>query len=279
MKKFLIYLLLVVVFSTGLSLHACTPNGVIVGSKKHITQEVTVPSFQNICLNGSMDLYFTQTSSQQQLKLTMPDNLSDCVEVYVKEGTLYFEIKSGVSVRLSHGSHIELRVAAPMVQCITVNGSGDAYFQKPVSVQRPVHLIVKGSGDIHVQSINAPELEATVLGSGDIVVKNSKTEKLYGTVKGSGDVEFLDVQTETLVGTIVGSGDLELYGQCRTAYYKLVGSGDISATGLKAKRVSAEGSGSGDIDCYASEEICIQKHGRACTIDYEGHPRVVNALD
>ena len=279
MKNFCIYLLLVVLSSADLLLHACTSNGVIVGSENHITQEVTVPSFHSICLSGSMDLYFMQTSGQQQLELTMPDNLKDCVEVYVKNGTLYFEIKSGVSVRLSHGSHIELRVTAPMVQHVTVNGSGDVYFQKSVKVQRPVQFIVKGSGDIYAQSIHTPELEATVLGSGDIVVKNSRTEKLYGTVKGSGDIEFGNIQTDIFVGSIVGSGDLDLYGECRTACYKLTGSGDISATGLKAKRVSAKGSGSGDIDCYASEAICIQKNGSSCTIKYEGHPTVVNALE
>lgn len=164
-------------------------------SKNNVTKEVRVGRFDAVCLNGSSEIVYTQTSGKQKLELSVPDNLQDIVQVYVKDHTLFLELKKGYSVSFENGTRLELRVAAPMVKNVVVNGSGDVM----------------------------------------------------------------------------------LSGKCTKANYSLSGSGDITGSALKAKQVTAYTSprSTGDISCYASEKIIINKEGKNSDVSYGGNPRTV----
>lgn len=57
-------------------------------SKNNVTKEVNVGGFDAVCLNGSSKIIYTQTSGKQELELSVPDNLQDIVQVYVKKSYL-----------------------------------------------------------------------------------------------------------------------------------------------------------------------------------------------
>lgn len=164
-------------------------------SKNNVTKEVNVGGFDAVCLNGSSKIIYTQTSGKQELELSVPDNLQDIVQVYVKNRTLIIELKKGYSVSFENGASLELRVAAPMVRSAVVNGSGD----------------------------------------------------------------------------------VTLSGKCAKANYSLSGSGDIAGSYLKAKQATVYTSprSTGDISCYASEKIIINKEGKNSDVSYSGNPRTV----
>lgn len=65
-------------------------------SKNNVTKEVNVGGFDAVCLNGSSKIIYTQTSGKQELELSVPDNLQDIVQVYVKNRTLIIELKKGI---------------------------------------------------------------------------------------------------------------------------------------------------------------------------------------
>lgn len=164
-------------------------------SKNNVTKEVNVGGFDAVCLNGSSKIIYTQTSGKQELELSVPDNLQDIVQVYVKNRTLIIELKKGYSVSFENGASLELRVAAPMVRSAVINGSGD----------------------------------------------------------------------------------VTLSGKCAKANYSLSGSGDIAGSYLKAKQATVYTSprSTGDISCYASEKIIINKEGKNSDVSYSGNPRTV----
>ena len=206
-------------------------------SKNNVTKEVRVGRFDAVCLNGSSEIVYTQTSGKQKLELSVPDNLQDIVQVYVKDHTLFLELKKGYSVSFENGTRLELRVAAPMVKNVVVNGSGDIIFKDGVDVNDAINWTVNGSGDIDADKVKCRKMNVAVNGSGDVT----------------------------------------LSGKCTKADYSLSGSGDITGSALKAKQVTAYTSprSTGDISCYASEKIIINKEGKNSDVSYGGNPRTV----
>lgn len=266
-------------------------------SKNNVTKEVRVGRFDAVCLNGSSEIVYTQTSGKQKLELSVPDNLQDIVQVYVKDHTLFLELKKGYSVSFENGTRLELRVAAPMVKNVVVNGSGDIIFKNGVDVNdainwtvngsgdidadkvkcRKMNVAVNGSGDVTLGYVSGEEMSMAVNGSGDIAVKGISVDRVSSAVNGSGDVTVKGISADEVNGTVNGSGDVTLSGKCTKANYSLSGSGDITGSALKAKQVTAYTSprSTGDISCYASEKIIINKEGKNSDVSYGGNPRTV----
>ena len=66
-------------------------------------------------------------------------------------------------------------------------------------------------------------------------------------VRGSGDVEFDKVNADVLTSSVRGSGDISLVGKTGKATYMVVGSGDIDAAKMKCGAepdITVTGSGS-----------------------------------
>ena len=139
-------------------------------SKNNVTKEVNVGGFDAVCLNGSSKIIYTQTSGKQELELSVPDNLQDIVQVYVKNRTLIIELKKGYSVSFENGASLELRVAAPMVRSAVINGSGDIIFENGVDVNHGIDWTVNGSGDIDADKVKCRKMNVAVNGSGDIAL-------------------------------------------------------------------------------------------------------------
>ena len=120
-------------------------------------------------------------------------------------------------------------------------------------------------------------MSMAVNGSGDIAVKGISVDRVSSAVNGSGDVTVKGISADEVDGSVNGSGDVTLSGKCTKANYSLSGSGDITGSALKAKQVTAYTSprSTGDISCYASEKIIINKEGKNSDVSYSGNPRTV----
>lgn len=246
-------------------------------SKNNVTKEVNVGGFDAVCLNGSSKIIYTQTSGKQELELSVPDNLQDIVQVYVKNRTLIIELKKGYSVSFENGASLELRVAAPMVRSAVINGSGDIIFENGVDVNHGIDWTVNGSGDIDAGKVKCRKMNVAVNGSGDIALGDVSGVEMNMAVNGSGDVNIKGISADEVNGTVNGSGDVTLSGKCAKANYSLSGSGDIAGSYLKAKQATVYTSprSTGDISCYASEKIIINKEGKNSDVSYSGNPRTV----
>lgn len=246
-------------------------------SKNNVTKEVNVGGFDAVCLNGSSKIIYTQTSGKQELELSVPDNLQDIVQVYVKNRTLIIELKKGYSVSFENGASLELRVAAPMVRSAVINGSGDIIFENGVDVNHGIDWTVNGSGDIDADKVKCRKMNVAVNGSGDIALGDVSGVEMNMAVNGSGDVAVKSISADRVNSAVNGSGDVTLSGKCTKANYSLSGSGDIAGSYLKAKQATVYTSprSTGDLSCYASEKIIINKEGKNSDVSYSGNPRTV----
>ena len=246
-------------------------------SKNNVTKEVNVGGFDAVCLNGSSKIIYTQTSGKQELELSVPDNLQDIVQVYVKNRTLIIELKKGYSVSFENGASLELRVAAPMVRSAVINGSGDIIFENGVDVNHGIDWTVNGSGDIDADKVKCRKMNVAVNGSGDIALGDVSGVEMNMAVNGSGDVAVKSISADRVNSAVNGSGDVNIKGKCTKANYSLSGSGDIAGSYLKAKQATVYTSprSTGDISCYASEKIIINKEGKNSDVSNSGNPRTV----
>jgi hypothetical protein len=111
----------------------------------------------------------------------------------------------------------------------------------------------------------------TLTGSGHI--RNSdviKAREFKINVTGSGNMN-LNLITENLESTITGSGDLKLKGTSGEFKCKVTGSGDVFAYDLKAFKVDASVTGSGDVEVSVENELNAKISGSG-DIKYRGNP-------
>lgn len=164
-----------------------------------------------------------------------------------------------------------------MVRSAVINGSGDIIFENGVDVNHGIDWTVNGSGDIDADKVKCRKMNVAVNGSGDIALGDVSGVEMNMAVNGSGDVAVKSISADRVNSAVNGSGDVTLSGKCTKANYSLSGSGDIAGSYLKAKQATVYTSprSTGDISCYASEKIIINKEGKNSDVSYSGNPRTV----
>lgn len=223
----------------------------VTGNKDYKTKTINVDNFTEINLNGSPEVFYTQTSAKPSVEIYASSNIIPLIETYVKNGTLIVQYKKNTNIRNS--GKVEIRVSGPALSEIRVNGSGDIHIKNGMDTRNDINVIVNGSGDIDGKNIRCNNLTVNVRGSGDIRLSNVKSK--YSEVK------------------VHGSGDIYLNGESESAEYNVHGSGDINAVDLKAENVSAYVHGSGDIKCHAIRTLSGRINGSG-DVGYKGNPEI-----
>ncbi len=111
----------------------------------------------------------------------------------------------------------------------------------------------------------------TLTGSGHI--RNSdpiKAREFKINLTGSGNMN-LNLLTEHLECSLTGSGDLKLKGSTREFISQVTGSGDVFAFDLKAVKVDASVTGSGDVEVSVENQLDAKISGSG-DIKYRGNP-------
>lgn len=262
--------------STTVSAQNWFSDNTVTASKQTVTRNVKLHSFSEIKLIGcgDIDLAVTPAGTAPTAVLTMPENIQDIVQVYVKDDVLYFRFKKGYNVRLSNTT-LKLDLHAPMVKSLTITGSGDVKILNEAVVDHDVELRITGSGDIDTQRIACDRFTLNIAGSGDVDLAAIQAKSVNLSISGSGDIEAKQIDARELEARIAGSGDIELKGKADTATYRIAGSGDLKAHNVQARITDAQVSGSGDLSCYASESLTARTSGVG-EIRYKGNPKELN---
>tara|TARA_B100000378_G_scaffold113632_1_gene91224 strand:+ start:6064 stop:6801 length:738 start_codon:yes stop_codon:yes gene_type:complete len=144
-----------------------------------------------------------------------------------------------------------------------------------ISVEKGVNISPSKNNMIKV-TVPFEDLEgAHLTGSGDIWTEDKITAKDFSlSVTGSGDLK-LEIEADDITGNVTGSGDVVLIGNAKSLDCGVTGSGDFDAFKLRAKKVSAQVSGSGDVMVYAEEELEARVAGSG-DIEYKGNPSKEN---
>ena len=187
-----------------------------------VTQTRDVGSFDAIVLQGGLDLEVA-SGPRPAVQVTAARKVIGRVKTELHGTTLVVSAKRKGIVIGSDSLHgAKVRVTAPHLTSITLQGAGDAHLTG-LSGQR-VQLRLEGSGDLEASG-RVDELSTTMQGSGDARLGKLAARRAMLTMQGSGDAE-LSV-SDTLDVQVQGSGDVTYHGHPHVNS-SVQGSGDVT---------------------------------------------------
>ena len=200
----------------------------IAGSGNPVEQSRALTGFDGLVVNGPIDVEL-KAGAAEAVVVRADDNIAPLIETRVEGGKLLV----GVTAHASFRSSNKVQVA--------------------VTFKEMKSIAIRGSGDVHADSIKTPIFEINVHGSGDV------------------DIDHLETDAAALV--IAGSGDVVLRGQASNVGIVIEGSGDVNCENLQAKDVAVRVRGSGDTKVNATESLQADVAGSGDVL-YKGAPRV-----
>ncbi len=224
-KPLILFVSILVMFSA-----ACDPaeilvrsvgGEIIVGSGQIIKEDRSLPAFDEVLLEGSMNVEILKGDS---VKCTVEgdDNVIPLLKTEVSRGRLRIYFKHGMS--LTSYTDLKVYLEIPEIKGAYVSGSGDIVFTDVT--KELVKVEIDGSGDISGIG-EAETVMAEINGSGDIHLFKLFAEKASVEINGSGDVEI--TASTSLDVEINGSGEVKYKGNPADVKSDINGSGDITA--------------------------------------------------
>jgi len=224
------------------TVHAEAPGGLLAqfggssgrteGSGKIVDEERSPGSFSRLIVQGPLDVR-VQAADVDRVIVHADDNVAPLIETVVQGGALVLGVRSGASYR-TH-TKVEVRVQAKKLQGV----------------------VLRGSGDVRADRIDADVFEATLQGSGDIVV---------GTLRAN-----------AVAVSLTGNGDVRAAGTAGSLGVVLDGSGDVHFADLVAQQVAVRIRGSGDVRVHATEELKVDLDGSG-DVRYRGTPKISKSI-
>ena len=216
----------------------------LTGTLKAETEIRDVRSFEKISFRIDGTLLFSQ-SNNQEVKLIGSNEFLEHVIVEVENNTLIVRYPNERLLKNNDFGKIEIHVKAPIIEKMSVLGSGDLIVDGKIEVE-DLNLNISGSGDIRLEKVNGKEIGVDLAGSGDVVFDgNGEVEELKINIFGSGDVVCPDLKSEEVDIKIFGSGDCHVY-PVKELDVKIFGSGDVLYKG-KPDDMHSSIFGSGDV--------------------------------
>jgi Putative auto-transporter adhesin, head GIN domain len=196
-------------------------------------------SFTGISVNLAATVTY-KTDSVYKIELVAQRNILDLLEAYTTGGRLVLKARNGVNLQPAQA--IVIRISAPAVNYISMDGSGDFAVLDSLKAAG-LELQVAGSGTITVPAVViSGNIDATVSGSGWIRVQGGSTSREYLRVSGSGKILMDGVLADKASATISGSGSVQLQA-LQTLEATISGSGNIFYRGTPQINSHVTGSG------------------------------------
>jgi len=218
-------------------------------STENVSESRQLKGFEEIEINGSPTIYYTQTDSFS-VKVKGPEEYVKNILTEVEGKTLVIRNKGKLgmfNIQLGDDDELAVYVTSPDLIAIRLNGSGDFISKQRIDTDK-MDILLRGSGDIDVKDLICDRCEVELIGSGDIDLDRLDTKDLSASLVGSGDIGLHLWNTADARLALKGSGDIDasFHQNCDAVACELRGSGDITLKG-EVKHFSKEKSGSGDV--------------------------------
>ncbi|MES2704352.1 MAG: head GIN domain-containing protein [Bacteroidota bacterium] len=205
-----------------------------------ITKEYNLGTFTAFDNGIDADLYFTQDSTYH-VEISAQQDILDIIETPVINGRLSLQVEKYKNI--GHHDRIIVRISAPSITAMGVNGSGTVTALQPVAAGN-LSLSVNGSGKLSVAAFAGNTLAADISGSGSIYVNGGQCSNVAAHISGSGEIDLLGVNARTGAVETSGSGKTCIWATDRLDV-RISGSGDVLYKGTPS--IHSEISGSGRI--------------------------------
>jgi hypothetical protein len=237
--KYLQNTLLIAIIGFGLLMTSCdSDGGPIKGSGPVVVEDFDLPDVTSISLSIDADVEITYGETQEII-IEGQQNIINNIEKYV-DSDGFWRISYYRSVKNHEG--ITIYITTPVMDYITISGSGSAETTNQFPDLGDVLLKISGSGHIEFDA-KADIIEGDISGSGSIHLSGSAFEQRIG-ISGSGSVHAFDLITQETYIVISGSGNAEVYVE-EILEVNISGSGNVYYKGNP--EIDANISGSGGI--------------------------------
>lgn len=207
------------------------------GPQKTVTYDIT--DFDGIIVNGAYDVDFTQ-GDNYLVEITTAEDFFEKLEVErTQKGYLKLSTKPGSKIR----SHVGVKVTAPSLTFLNLNGAGDVDIESGLRSESPLKIEVNGAGDLEMKDIRCADLAIAISGAGDVDVDNLTCGDVSVSVSGAGDIDLTGLDVEKVKLALSGAGDALLAGKAASAHLSISGAGTIDAKGLECPEIEQHASG------------------------------------
>lgn len=229
-------LLLCLLAIFGLILSGCSREN-IHGSGRVITEERPVDRFEDLTIDGSLEIHIKQGPSIP-LRIEAEDNVMRVIETSVSGTQLRIRIRNGVNLKNFRPIHVY--VQSEKYRRIIFSGSGSLVGTDTIRTPLLTYE-VNGSNDARLKT-DANEVRVIVNGSGNINLEGL-TKDYYSEINGSGDVNGEMLQTNNANVETNGSGEQRIWAVDKL-WGHIRGSGNVKYKGSPASlNVTVSGSG------------------------------------
>jgi len=212
------------------------------GNGNITTQSRSAGPFNSIDVSGSIDVYVSQDSSSQSIRVETDDNLQQYVETFRDGDVLRIRSEEGYNLRPSR--QIKVYVSSTMFRRFEASGACNIFSEGKINSPSAIDVDLSGSCDVTLE-ISAPRVTADVSGACSVKLKGDTKEfKIQGS--GSTDIKCFDLVADNVDLDISGAGDAEVY-----ANVKL--SGEISGA------ASVNYKGTAQTDIHTSGATSVRK--------------------
>ena len=203
-----------------------------------ITEQRGLKGFEEIEINGSPTVYYTQ-SDHFSVKLKGSESQVKDILTEMDGKTLVIRNKRkfGIfNVQLGDDDDVAVYVTSPDITSIRLNGSGDFISHERIDTDN-MDILLRGSGDIQVSDLICDRCHVELIGSGDLDLGLLKVDDTSLSLKGSGDI---DADFREGCGSVDcelrGSGDITLKGTVRRFNQHTTGSGSVDIDKLSIQQ-------------------------------------------
>ncbi|HTE26287.1 head GIN domain-containing protein [Flavitalea sp.] len=232
MKKISLALLLVL---SIISLPSCRK---VVGDGPAITENRSTGEFTGIEMGVPADMYYIP-GNNFKIEITAQRNILDVIETYVSDNILKVKVKHSVNIK-SH-EPVTIKITAPDVSWLGVNGSGNIKVLEPFEPAATT-LSINGSGTMVVAKLVAEDVQVKISGSGSIQVYDGNTSKESLSISGSGLIDLAALTAVQASTSTSGSGTMRV-NVVSNLDCKISGSGVVMYKGNPKVSSSVSGSG------------------------------------
>lgn len=208
------------------------------GDGPSITKTYSLIGFNAINSGIDGDVYYTQDSTYH-VEIYGQSNILDKIETPIENGELRLQFRK--FERIGWHNKIVVRISAPTLTGLGVNGSGNVYANQPVTSAN-MSVKVNGSGNVTMAGYTGADFTSQISGSGRIVVNGGKVQTASTRISGSGDVDIAGMQAESATVNTSGSGNVHVWAT-NTLDIRISGSGDVYYSGNPIVTTSISGSG------------------------------------
>jgi hypothetical protein len=221
--------ILLIVFS------ACTKDHII-GSGNVVTELRLVDGFDDVYIDGSMDVEVNQEAASE-VTIIAEDNVQSYIETQVSGRELRIGKKANAKVRPTRKIRIILK--SPHYARIRLSGSGNIRTTQILEVPR-LAVALNGSGKIELD-VKTDEFSFDLNGSGKLKVAG-ETNEMDLVINGSGKIEAFQFIARKVQTHTNGSGNMEVQAQ-ESLDVRIKGSGDVTYRGNPTVTTQITGSG------------------------------------